>query len=84
MFITTILLWKFYWDLGDFFLEDVSKSKALLAYLSGNLLMFVIAVGLRITWVLVGPGVITFDGDRDEKMAYFDITYFAQLLEVNI
>lgn len=83
MFITTILLWKFYWDLGDFFLEDVSKSKALLAYLSGNLLMFVIAVGLRITWVLVGPGVITFDGDRDEKMAYFDITYFAQLLEVN-
>jgi len=82
MFISSILLWKFYWDLGDFFLRDVSANTQLIVLLTMNAVVFLIAIMLRLTWCLVGPGVITFDGDSDDKDAYFDICYFSKFLEV--
>ncbi len=82
MFISSILLWKFYWDLGDFFIKDVTTDTQLIVLLTINIAVFVIAINLKLTWCLVGPGVITFDGDTDDKMAYFDICYFSKFLEV--
>jgi hypothetical protein len=86
MFISSILLWKFYWDLGDYFLDDLERDFKIGVFLIGNFLSFVVGVLLKITWVLPGPGVITFDGDHEgergrNRDAYFEIDYFSTFLK---
>lgn len=81
MFISSILLWKFYWDLGDFFLDDFDDKNKISIYFIGNTLAFMCGIALRITWLMPGPGVITFDGDNNNQDAYFEIDYFSTLLK---
>lgn len=83
MFISSILLWKFYWDLGDFLLSDIGEDYIKLRiYFIGNLVTFFVGVLLKITFLLPGPGVVTFDGDRNrDKVGYFEIDYFSTLLK---
>lgn len=83
MFISSILLWKFYWDLGDFFLQDLTSATKITIYFAGNFSIFLIAIVLKLTWVLVGPGVITFDGETEDKIGYFDIEYLSLFLKDN-
>ena len=81
MFISAVIAWKFYYDFIDNYL--VTSDNQLTVYLYLHFLTFVCGVVLKVTAILVGPGVSFLDGEWDtDSEVYFDIEYVSHIFQV--
>lgn len=79
MIISVVLYWKFYWDLGDYFvLESPYKLEF---FLAGHFVAFLLSVITKSTGILVGPGIDYLDGEINETKAFFEITYSSEIYQ---
>lgn len=80
MVISTILAWKFYWDLIDHWFYF--KSTAFYLYLGGHIGGFILAVICNVTGSLVGPGTSFLDGENKETKSYFEVNFLTGIFKV--
>jgi hypothetical protein len=78
MFFSCILVWKFYWNIGELILIDLNKNNKLFYLIFGHFISFVISVCVSLTGMLTGPGITSFDGDSslDQTYSYYQLEYF--------
>ena len=74
IYLSTVLVWKFYWNIGEIVLEKTSNK--LLYYIFGHIASFTIAVSISIVGILTGPGICDFDGDEKVEHYYFNLVYY--------
>lgn len=80
MVLTTVIAWKFYWDIMDYLFY--TKNNAFNLFIIGHFLTFIFAVIFNITGSLVGPGTSFFDGEVKETKSYFEIDFVSTLFKV--
>jgi hypothetical protein len=81
MILSAILAWKFYWNAADLYLY--TEKSALYLYLIGHFGSFLIAIVLKVSAILVGPGISFLDGDITDAQEYFEINYISSLVKVS-
>lgn len=84
MIVSVILYWNFYWDLIDYnILNDQKKPYFLNTFLIGHFSSFALAVCLKTTSLLAGPGTKILDGQiKEGSEAFFDINYLSAIFKV--
>ena len=82
MFLSTVLIWKFYWNFIDFYVY--SNAYALILFLVGHFAVFSISVPLQTAVLLGGPGSSGSDGGLFESKIYFEFDYFSSILYVSL
>jgi hypothetical protein len=82
MFIASVLSWKFYWDFIDYFI--LGKSNQLVLYLIAHSATFVIALCLKVSAVLVGPGASFLDTESVQSSSYFQVNYLTTIYKVSL
>lgn len=81
MFLSSVFSWKFYWDLMGLFVLDRSDQFAI--FLGGHFLVFFVALLLKVSAILVGPGTSFLDGELQESDdSYFQVNYLTTIYEV--
>ena len=82
MIVTTILYWKFYWDLCDYFIRN--QPYVFYLYLAGHLVTFAITIICNVTGDIVGPDPLFYDGEAQITKAYFEVNFASSLFQVFI
>jgi hypothetical protein len=82
MFLSSVFLWKFYWDFMDSFVFTTVEK--FWVYLIGHFLMFFVAVCLKVSSILVGPGTSFMDSEiLKSENAYFEVNYLTTIYRVS-
>lgn len=82
MFLSSVFSWKFYWDLIDYLI--VTRQNSFYLYVFGHIVSFMIAVCLKVSAILVGPGTSYMDGEITEIDSYFEVNYLTTIYKVNL
>lgn len=82
MFFSSVFSWKFYWDLMSMFVLD--RTEQFYIFLGGHFLVFFLALALKVSAILVGPGTSFLDGDvlESEDDSYFQVNYLTTIYMV--
>lgn len=83
MFLSCVLIWKFYWDLIDNYL--LSENYELLVFSVGHFATFVVSILFNVTFLLAGPGTSIMDGEQTKRETniYFKINYLSAMFKVS-
>lgn len=83
MFFSAVLSWKFYWDAVDNFILEEKMQLPLL--LLGHVLAFTLALALKVSAILVGPGTSYLKDVEfiEPPQTYFQINYLSTIFKVN-
>lgn len=81
MFLSCVLIWKFYWDLIDNYL--LSPNYELLIFAVGHFAAFVVSILFNVTFLLAGPGTSIMDGEQTKRETniYFKINYLSAMFK---
>lgn len=82
MFFSAVLSWKFVWDVVDNFI--LSEKLELYMLLIGHFVTFFIALSLKISVILVGPGTSYLKDVEfvEPPTTYFQIDYLSTIFKV--
>lgn len=81
MFLSSVFSWKFYWDLMS--LVVLSRIDGFYVFLGGHFLVFLVALALKVSAILVGPGTSFLDGEiLDSDDSYFQVNYLTTIYTV--
>lgn len=82
MFLSIILIWRFYWILIDSYI--CIKSYQLEFYISFHYISFILSILLNASIVVTGPGVEFKDGELNDNFSFFHIEYLSILIQVGV
>lgn len=86
MFVSVVIYWKFYWDLMEVYVFDKFEESLFYILIGGHFIAFFVAVSLKTSGLLGGPGVSFLDGEpeEDNPNSYYYIHYLSDIYRVII